>query len=98
MTLTYTEAQSLRYKLVNLPLPEDVDRAAFNALMTAGVRDALLHELDALDHHRRAVKAAALEVSEAVDWSAQARRIRDRADARRSGAYIDRTVGEGATA
>lgn len=98
MTLTYAEAQSLRYRLVSLPLPEGVDRAQLNALLTAGVRAVLEQELEALDARRRAVKAAAVEVSEAVDWSAQARRIRDRADARRSGAYIDRTVGEEATA
>ncbi|PWD44541.1 DUF2742 domain-containing protein [Gordonia paraffinivorans] len=98
MTLSYDEALDLRYKLVNLPLPDGVDRAMFHALLTAGVRDVLSSELEALDARRRAVKAAAVEVSEAVDWSAQARRIRDRADARRAGQYIDRVVGEGATA
>ncbi|MGP3708766.1 DUF2742 domain-containing protein [Gordonia paraffinivorans] len=76
----------------------DTDPAKLVAVLTAGTRMVLEEQLDALDARRRAAKDAALEVSEAVDWSAQARRIRDRADARRSGTYIDRVVGEGATA
>ncbi|WP_168705326.1 DUF2742 domain-containing protein [Gordonia paraffinivorans] len=89
-SLTYDQANQLRYRLAGIELPETVDRAQLNALLTAGVRAVLEQELEALEDRCRAVKDAAVEVSGAVDWSAQARRIRDRADARRSGAYIDR--------
>ncbi|WP_168702112.1 DUF2742 domain-containing protein [Gordonia paraffinivorans] len=98
MTLSYTEALDLRYKLVNLPLPEGIDRTAFHVLLTAGVRAVLEQELEALEDRRRAPKDAAIAISQACDWKAVAKRVRDRDDARRSGAYIDRTVGEEATA
>ncbi|UAK38564.1 DUF2742 domain-containing protein [Gordonia bronchialis] len=77
MSLNYTDANSLRYQLRDLPLPDDVDRAQFNALLTAGVRDCLLQELDQLAEIR-ARKEAALEVSQAIPWGETGRRIATR--------------------
>ncbi|MGV9796064.1 DUF2742 domain-containing protein [Gordonia sp. NPDC003422] len=77
MSITYPEALDLRARLVHLPMPEGVDRAQFNALLTAGVRDVLLAELDALDEIR-AIKDAAVEVSQAIEWREAGRRIATR--------------------
>lgn len=90
--MNYTEANDLRYKLTNLPLPEDIDRAAFNALLTAGVAHCLFQELDALADHRDALKLAAIEVSQAADWATVAKFTRDRDAAIKSGAYVERAV------
>jgi hypothetical protein len=90
--LSYDEANHLRYRLVDLDLPEDLDRAQFHALLTAGVREVLHQELDAIAERRDAPKAAAVAVSQAADWSAVARRLRDRNQATRSGGYIPREV------
>lgn len=57
---------------------DDNDPAKTDALITAGSRWVLEHQLDQLDEQRAAAKAAAIEISEARDWSAVAKRIRDR--------------------
>lgn len=88
--LTYAEALDLRHRLAHVALPEDLDRAQFHALLTAGVRDVLHQELDALAERRHALKEASLAVAEAADWAAVAQRVRDRDQAVRSGAYIER--------
>ena len=88
--LGYADALTLRSRLIGLPLPDGVDRARYHALLTAGVRDVLLQELDALASRRAAAKNAAVQVSAAADWAAVAKRVRDRDQARRSGAYIER--------
>ncbi len=54
------------------------DPAKTDALITAGSRWVLEHQLDQLDEQRAAAKAAAIEISTARDWSAVAKRIRDR--------------------
>ncbi|GAC86095.1 hypothetical protein GP2_054_00010 [Gordonia paraffinivorans NBRC 108238] len=90
MTLSYTEALDLRYRLAGIELPETVDRAQLNALLTAGVRAVLEQELDALEDRRRAPKDAALAISQACDWKAVAKRVRDRDEAIKSGKYIER--------
>lgn len=77
MSLTYPEALDIRARLVNLPIPDGLDRAQFNALLTAGVRDVLLAELDALAEVR-ARKDAAVEVSQALPWGEAGRRIANR--------------------
>ncbi|MFT4246499.1 MAG: DUF2742 domain-containing protein [Pseudomonas sp.] len=76
--LPYTDALNIRARLMWAPLPDDVSRDEYQALLTAGVRDALYTELDALAARRRAMKDAALEISQAADWAAINRRIRDR--------------------
>lgn len=88
--MNYAEANALRYRLTSLDLPEGIDRAQFHALLTAGVLNVLCEELQALDDRRHAEKLAAEAISEARDWAAVARRVRDRDTARRSGAYIER--------
>lgn len=77
MSITYPEALDLRARLVHLPMPDGIDRAQFNALLTAGVRDVLLAELDALDEFR-ARKDAAVGVSQAIEWGEAGRRIAKR--------------------
>ncbi|MDH3026414.1 DUF2742 domain-containing protein [Gordonia alkanivorans] len=72
-------------------LPDD-DGAKLLAVLTAGTRAILEDELAALADRRHAQKAAALEVAQAADWSAVARRVRDRDQAWKSGAYIGREV------
>lgn len=90
--ITYDDANRIRYAVTDLPLPEGIDRASFNALLTAGVRDVLQQELDALDARRHAGKDAALEVSAAAKWSEVSRFVRDRDAAIKSGAYVERAV------
>ena len=46
MSLSYEQANNLRYKLIDVELPEGVDRAMFCALLTAGVRGCLEQEHD----------------------------------------------------
>ena len=88
-SLGYEQANNLRYKLIDVELPEGVDRAMFCALLTAGVRGCLEQELDALEDKRDAMKAAAVEVSQAADWSAVAQRIRRRDASIKSGTYVE---------
>lgn len=57
---------------------DDDDPAKTDALITAGSRWVLEHQLDQLDEQRAAAKAAAIEISEARDWAVVAKRIRDR--------------------
>ncbi len=94
-TLCYADATSVRAQVVWLPLPSAVDRVEYVALLTAGVRWALERELAEADERRRARKAAAVEVAHAADWEAVARRVCDRDQAIRSGAFIERRRGEG---
>lgn len=68
----------------------DSDKAKLIAVLTAGTRAVLEDELAALNDRRRAMKAAAVEVAQADDWTAVAKRIRDRGQALSSGAYIER--------
>ncbi|OBA31643.1 MULTISPECIES: DUF2742 domain-containing protein [Gordonia] len=91
-SLTYERANNLRYKLIDVELPEGVDRAMFCALLTAGVRGCLEQELDALEDSRNAMKDAALAISQAADWNAVAKRLRDRDAAIRSGAFVERVI------
>lgn len=90
MTLTYTEANTLRYKVAGVELPDDVGRGQFLELLTAGVNDILQHELVTFDARRHAAKDAALEVAAAANWSAVAAYVRDRDQALKSGARIER--------
>lgn len=60
-----------------IALPDD-DPAKTIAVLTAGSRWVLEHQLDQLDEQRAAAKAAAIEISEARDWAVVAKRIRDR--------------------
>ncbi|GAB07881.1 DUF2742 domain-containing protein [Gordonia amarae] len=86
--LDYESANRLRYQLTQAAvLPDDIDRADFIELLTAGVRD--IYHRD-LDDYRHAHKAAAVAVSQAADWTAVAKRVRDRDQALKSGAYIPR--------
>ncbi|MGC5245396.1 DUF2742 domain-containing protein [Gordonia sp. DT219] len=75
--LSYDDANLLRYRLLDLPLPDDLDRAQFNALLTAGVRDILLGELDALAASR-VQKSVALVVAEALPWGEVGRTVAQR--------------------
>lgn len=68
----------------------DGDQAKLVAVLTAGTRAVLKDELDALDDRRCAAKAVAIEVAQAANWADVARRVRDRDQALRSGAYIGR--------
>lgn len=68
----------------------DGDQAKLVAVLTAGTRAVLKDELDALDDRRCATKATAIEVAQAANWADVARRVRDRDQALRSGAYIRR--------
>lgn len=70
----------------------DSDRAKLIAVLTAGTRAVLEDELAALADRRHAAKSAAIEVAQAEDWSAVARRVRNRDQALRSGAYVERRV------
>ena len=71
----------------------DADPAKLIAVLTAGTAYVLGQELDALEDRRREAKAAAEAVSEAADWSAVARFVRDRDQALKSGARIERVGG-----
>lgn len=75
--LTYESALELRVRLIDLPLPEGIDRAMFHALLTAGVRDVLLQELDALAE-KRVMKSAALVVADALPWGEVGRSVAQR--------------------
>ncbi|MGC5246433.1 DUF2742 domain-containing protein [Gordonia sp. DT219] len=88
--MNYAEANALRYAVADIPLPEDIGRAEFLELLTAGVRDALFGDLQDAQDERDAVKLAALAVAEARDWAAVAKRVRDRDSARKSGMFIER--------
>lgn len=69
----------------------DGDQAKLIAVLTAGTRAVLVEdELAALDDRRCAAKETAIEVAQAANWSDVARRVRDRDQALRSGAYIGR--------
>ncbi|OPX14383.1 DUF2742 domain-containing protein [Gordonia sp. i37] len=70
----------------------DTDSRKLAALVIAGSRWVLERELDEIHCQRSALKQAAAGVSEARDWAAVARRVRDRDEAIRSGAYIPRKV------
>ncbi|MBM7278279.1 DUF2742 domain-containing protein [Gordonia rubripertincta] len=70
----------------------DGDRAKLIAVLTAGTRAVLEEELAAIDDRRRALKAASVEVAASADWTAVARRVRDRDQATRSGQYVERKV------
>jgi hypothetical protein len=69
---------------------DDADDRKSAALLVAGSRWVLQQQLDQLDAGRAARKDAATEISQARDWSAVAKRIRDRDDAHRRGAFIPR--------
>lgn len=60
-----------------IALPDD-DPAKTIALLTAGSRWCLEQNLEELDQHRAAKKAAAIEIATALDWTRVAKRIRDR--------------------
>lgn len=68
----------------------DDDSQKVAALLIAGSRWCLEEEIAQLRARRDAEKAAALEVVQAANWTAVARRIRDRDNAMRSGAHIER--------
>lgn len=68
----------------------DGDPRKTAALIVAGSRWVLEQQLDGMRWQRSALKQAAVGVSEARDWAAVARRVRDRDEAIRSGAYIPR--------
>ncbi|GAA12578.1 DUF2742 domain-containing protein [Gordonia alkanivorans] len=69
---------------------DDNDPAKITALLIAGSRWCLEEEIAQLHASRDAEKAAAVEVVEAADWTAVARRIRNRDIALRTGAHIPR--------
>ncbi|MEP9391194.1 hypothetical protein ABLE94_02895 [Gordonia sp. VNK1] len=75
--LSYDDANSLRYQLHGIELPEGIDRDRFVALLTAGVRDCLIRELDALAE-KRARKSAALVVADAKPWGEVGRAVAQR--------------------
>ncbi|GAC50104.1 hypothetical protein [Gordonia aichiensis] len=89
MSLSYEQANNLRYKLIDVELPEDVDRAMFCALLTEGVRGCLEQELDALEDKRDSMKDAAVAISQAADWNVVAQRIRRRDAAIKSGTFVE---------
>ena len=68
----------------------DGDKAKLIAVLHAGTRAVLEDSLAALADRRQAIKEAAVEVAQADDWTAVARRVRDRDQALKSGAYIER--------
>lgn len=76
-SLSYADANSLRYQLHGIELPEGIDRDRFVALLTAGVRDCLIRELDALAE-RRVAKSAALVVAAAKPWGEVGRAVAQR--------------------
>ncbi|UEA58581.1 DUF2742 domain-containing protein [Gordonia otitidis] len=90
--MNYDEANALRYQLLDVELPEGVDRARYHSLLTCGVLCCLQQGLDAIEERRLALKEAAREVSQAADWAAVAQRVRNRDSAIRSGAYVERVV------
>lgn len=92
MTLSYPEALSVRAQLVNLPLPDGLTRAEFNELTAGGVRDALFSDLAAIADRRNAPKEASVAISQAKDWAAVAKRIRDRDEFRRAHPWAVREV------
>lgn len=70
-------------------LPDD-DPEKIVALLTAASRWALDAECTEIQDRRDALKAAAVDIEQARDWAAVARRIRDRDTALRTGAHIPR--------
>ena len=70
----------------------DTSKAKLLAVLHAGTRAVLEDCIAAIDDRRQETKAAAVEVSQADDWAAVARRVRDRDQALRSGAYVERRV------
>lgn len=70
-------------------LPDD-DPQKLAALVIAGSRWVLEEQVAEQRARRDAEKAAAVEVARAADWTAVARRIRDRDAALRTGARIPR--------
>lgn len=68
----------------------DTDPHKTAAVLCAGSRWVLEEQIADLQARRDAEKAAALEIVQAADWTAVARRIRDRDNALRSGAHIPR--------
>lgn len=70
-------------------LPDD-DPQKVAALLIAGSRWCLDESIDEIHWQRDALKRAATAVSEARDWAAVAKRIRDRDQALRTGAHIPR--------
>lgn len=69
---------------------DDNDPEKLTALLIAGSRWCLEEQIAELHARRGAEKAAAVEIASAADWTAVARRIRDRDNALRSGAHIER--------
>ncbi|WP_055474912.1 DUF2742 domain-containing protein [Gordonia sp. HS-NH1] len=69
---------------------DDTDPRKLAAVLCAGSRWCLEEQIAELHARRDAQKAAAVEIAAAADWSAVARRIRDRDNALRSGAHIER--------
>ncbi|WP_338855440.1 DUF2742 domain-containing protein [Gordonia hongkongensis] len=103
MSDAYTEVRAYVQRLVGTaggPAPAagsqewcalaDGDRAKMLAVLHAGTRAVLEDCVAAIDDRRRKSKAAAVEVSQADDWTAVARRVRDRDQALKSGSYIER--------
>lgn len=103
MSDAYTEVRDYVQRLVGAaggPTPAagspawcdlaDSDRAKMLAVLHAGTRAVLEDCVAAIDDRRREAKAAAVEIAQAADWNAIARRVRDRDQAMRSGAYIGR--------
>lgn len=99
----YTEVRSYVQRIVGThggPAPvagspawcglADGDRAKLLAVLHAGTLAVLEDSLAALAERRQASKEAAVEVSQATDWTAVARRVRDRDQALKSGAYVER--------
>lgn len=72
-------------------LPDD-DPAKWIAVLTAGSRWCLQEQLDQIDAFRAAAKEAAIDIAEARDWAAVAKRVRDRDAAHRTGAHVSRKV------
>ena len=67
---------------------DDIRKTA--SLIVAGSRWVLEEQFTQIADRRAAEKSAATEISQARDWAAVAKRVRDRDQALRSGAYIPR--------
>lgn len=72
-----------------IELPDD-DPEKLAAVLIAGSRWCLEEEAAEIRWQRGALKRASVAISEAKDWAAVAKFIRDRDEALRSGAYIPR--------
>lgn len=68
----------------------DYDPDKLFAVLIAGTRWVLEQQMADIEAGHQARKDAACEVSEAADWVAVAKRVRDRDEAIRSGAYVER--------